>query len=221
VSLSGGVQECLSPCRRQLAPQDRPRACSLQRSELARGANPRAPEAGGYRRRRREPETSSRVLAARASRVEHQVRARCLLRVAQVSALVKPDAVKDTISRGLDAGTVAYVGRASGGDMNPSCTSARWVRQTLRIADDVYLILRERADEYVAQKPRLPSVRWSAVARQPRRRSEWNGPGSNAPTTAGGSTSGTGTTAGTQSEPPLALRSPVSPGLVRSRRTSG
>jgi len=66
--------------------------------------------------------------------------------------LLKPDAVKDTISRGLDGGTIAYVGKASDGAYEPFVYKRSLSANDVEIADDVYLIVRERADEYVAKK---------------------------------------------------------------------
>jgi hypothetical protein len=66
--------------------------------------------------------------------------------------LLKSDAVKDTISRGLDAGTVAYVGKASDGTYEPFVYKRSLGAADIEIADDVYLIARERAEEYVARK---------------------------------------------------------------------
>jgi hypothetical protein len=69
--------------------------------------------------------------------------------------LLKPDAVKDTISRGLDAGTVAYVGRASDGSYEPFVYKRSLGSADIEISDDIYLIVRERAEEYVARKSAL------------------------------------------------------------------
>jgi hypothetical protein len=66
--------------------------------------------------------------------------------------LLKPEAVKDTISRGLDAGLVAYVGKAASGDYDPFVYKRSFGPADIEIADDVYLIIRERAEEYLAKK---------------------------------------------------------------------
>lgn len=71
--------------------------------------------------------------------------------------LLKPDAVKDTISRGLDAGTVAYVGKASNGGYEPFVYKRSMASSDIEIADDVFLIVKERADEYVAKKAAPPA----------------------------------------------------------------
>jgi hypothetical protein len=73
--------------------------------------------------------------------------------------LLKPDAVKDTISRGLDAGVVAYVGKAADGSYEPFIYKRSLAAADIELADDVYLITRERAEEYLARKaaPTAPS----------------------------------------------------------------
>lgn len=73
--------------------------------------------------------------------------------------LLKPDAVRDTISRALDAGAVAYVGKAADGGYDPFVYDRSLGSDEIEIADDVYLIVRERAEQYIAQKatPRPPT----------------------------------------------------------------
>ncbi len=66
--------------------------------------------------------------------------------------LLKPDAVKDTISRGLDAGSVAYVGKAADGSYEPFVYKRSLAAADIEFAEDVYLIARERAEEYLAKK---------------------------------------------------------------------
>jgi len=78
--------------------------------------------------------------------------------------LLKPDAVRDTISRGLDAGTVAYVGKASHGRYEPFIYKRSLGSGDIEIADDVYLISRDRAEEYIA---RQAAPTQSPGARQP------------------------------------------------------
>lgn len=78
--------------------------------------------------------------------------------------LIKPDAVKDTISRGLDAGTIAYVGKGADGSYSPFVYKRSLPSTDVEIADDVYLIVRERAEEYVAGKSAPPSTRTGTSA---------------------------------------------------------
>lgn len=66
--------------------------------------------------------------------------------------LLRADAVKDTISKGLDAGIVAYVGKKAGG-YEPFVYKRSLAAADVEIAEDVFLIAKERAEEYVAGKP--------------------------------------------------------------------
>jgi hypothetical protein len=63
--------------------------------------------------------------------------------------LLRADAVRDTISRGLDAGLFAYVGKTSDGPYEPFVYRRSLPSADVEISDDVFLISRERADEYV------------------------------------------------------------------------
>lgn len=71
--------------------------------------------------------------------------------------LLKADAVKDTISKGLDAGIVAYVGKKAGG-YEPFVYKRSLAAADIEIAEDVFLIAKERAEEYVAGKPPPPPI---------------------------------------------------------------
>ena len=66
--------------------------------------------------------------------------------------LLKPEVIKDSISRGLDAGTVAYVGKAADGSYEPFIYNRSLNAADIEFADDVYLIARERAEEYLASR---------------------------------------------------------------------
>jgi hypothetical protein len=63
--------------------------------------------------------------------------------------LVKADAVRETISRGLDAGLFAYVGKTSGGEYEPFVYKRSLAGNDVEISEDVFLISRERAEEYL------------------------------------------------------------------------
>jgi hypothetical protein len=63
--------------------------------------------------------------------------------------LLKADAVRDTIARGLDAGLFAYVGKTAGGRYEPFVYKKSLAGNDVEISDDVFLITRERADEYI------------------------------------------------------------------------
>lgn len=113
--------------------------------------------------------------------------------------LLKPDAVKDTISRGLDAGTVAYVGKASGGGYEPFVYKSSLGASDIEIADDVYLISRERAEEYLAKKA-APTAEPSSTQAASGGTQPATG-GANPPPTPGGAGAGT-RAAPSKTEPP-------------------
>jgi hypothetical protein len=119
--------------------------------------------------------------------------------------LLKPDAVKETISRGLDAGTIAYVGKASDGGYDPFIYKRSLGATDIEFADDVYLIVKERAEEYVAKKAALPIDPPIGGGGTATTTTGGTGTGSGGvppivPT--GGAAPGAGGAAGGQSEPP-------------------
>lgn len=78
--------------------------------------------------------------------------------------LLKPDLIKDTISRGLDGGVIAYVGKSADGSYEPFVYKRSLGAADIEVADDVYLIMRERADEYVAKGAVPPTPIGTAIA---------------------------------------------------------
>lgn len=65
--------------------------------------------------------------------------------------LLKPDAIKETISRGLDAGAFAYVAKTSDQRYEPFIYKRSLDAVDIEISDDVYLIRSEAAEEYLAR----------------------------------------------------------------------
>ena len=63
--------------------------------------------------------------------------------------LVKADAIRETISRGLDAGLFAYIGKTAGGQYEPFVYKRSLASNDVEISEDVFLISRERAEEYL------------------------------------------------------------------------
>ena len=63
--------------------------------------------------------------------------------------LLKPEAVKDTISRGLDAGLIAYVGKTSDGRYEPFVFMRSLSAADVEISDDMFLIRKEDAENYL------------------------------------------------------------------------
>jgi hypothetical protein len=64
---------------------------------------------------------------------------------------VGADAVKDTISKGLDHGLLAYVGKASDGTYKPFLYKKSLAAAEIELSDEVFLITKEKAEEYLAK----------------------------------------------------------------------
>jgi hypothetical protein len=65
--------------------------------------------------------------------------------------LLKMDAVKDTISKGLDHGLLAYVGKASDGTYKPFFYKKSLAAAEIELSDEVFIITKETAEAYLAK----------------------------------------------------------------------
>jgi hypothetical protein len=65
--------------------------------------------------------------------------------------LLRPDAVRETISRGLDGGNFAYVTKAKSGGYDTFVHKRSLHPSEVEIAEDVFLISKERAEDHLAQ----------------------------------------------------------------------
>lgn len=65
--------------------------------------------------------------------------------------LLKQDAVKETISRGLDNGLLAYVGKATDGSYRPFVYKKPMAASDIELSEEMFIIQKDRADEYVAR----------------------------------------------------------------------
>jgi len=66
--------------------------------------------------------------------------------------LIKADSVRDTISRGLAAGLFAYVGKSVSGQYEPFVYKRSLTGTDVEISEDVFLISREHAEEYLKER---------------------------------------------------------------------
>lgn len=71
--------------------------------------------------------------------------------------LLNPDAVKETIARGVEGGLLAYVGKLPSGDYDPFVFGSGFGPQDVEISDDMFIVTRETAENYKAGKEK-PSV---------------------------------------------------------------
>jgi len=69
--------------------------------------------------------------------------------------LLNPDAVKNTIARGVESGLLAYVGKISSGEYQPLHFGGNLNAQDVEISEDMFIVSRETAESYkkLAEKP--------------------------------------------------------------------
>lgn len=70
--------------------------------------------------------------------------------------LLNPDAVKDTIARGVAGGVLAYVGKSGTGDYEPFLFGQTVDAHDIEISDDMYVISRDTAESYKKLKEKPP-----------------------------------------------------------------
>jgi hypothetical protein len=70
--------------------------------------------------------------------------------------LLDPEAVKETIARGVEGGVLAYVGKSSTGDYQPFFYGCTLNAQDVEISDDMYIITRDTAESYKKLKEKPP-----------------------------------------------------------------
>ncbi|HEX6101251.1 MAG TPA: DUF499 domain-containing protein [Thermoanaerobaculia bacterium] len=66
--------------------------------------------------------------------------------------LLRAESLKDTISKGLDAGVIAYVSKRRDGDYEPFVYKRSLLAAEVEFSDEVFLITREMAENYLASK---------------------------------------------------------------------
>ena len=81
--------------------------------------------------------------------------------------LLKAEAVKDTISRGLDAQLMAYVGKGTGGRYEPFIYKRSLPAADIEISEDVFVITAERAEAYLAEQAALQAAAGKSVGADP------------------------------------------------------
>jgi hypothetical protein len=70
----------------------------------------------------------------------------------QLPRLLNPDALKDTIAKGVIGGQLAYVGKAKDGSYEPFHWQSALSPQDVEFSDDMFLIQREVAEAYKAAR---------------------------------------------------------------------
>jgi hypothetical protein len=77
----------------------------------------------------------------------------------QFPRLLNPDAIRDTIARGVTNGLLGYVGKAGDGQYNPFCFQHNLSGLEVDISEDAFIVTKEVAEAYVkAAVPTPPKV---------------------------------------------------------------
>jgi len=72
--------------------------------------------------------------------------------------LLYPDAVKDTIARGVEGGLLGYVGKSPSDEYEPFFFGGSLSAQDVEISDEMYIITRETAESYKNLKEKPPAL---------------------------------------------------------------
>jgi len=72
--------------------------------------------------------------------------------------LLKPEAVKDTIAKGVEAGTLAIVGKLADGSYSPLIFRKSLTSADVELTDDVFIIGKDLADAYLARRTAPPTT---------------------------------------------------------------
>ena len=82
----------------------------------------------------------------------------------QFPRLTNPDVLKETISRGVGNGLLAYVGKTASGEYKPFCYNKALMTADVELSDDMFIITKEVAEAYLkdagtaADRPRRTPV---------------------------------------------------------------
>ena len=84
----------------------------------------------------------------------------------QFPRLTNPELLKETISRGVGNGLLAYVGKTASGEYKPFCYNKALMTADVELSDDMFIITKETAEAYLkgraTPQPSVPSVAPSA-----------------------------------------------------------
>jgi len=72
--------------------------------------------------------------------------------------LLNPDAVKDTIARGVEGGLLGYVGKSPADEYEPFFFGGSLSAQDVEISDEMYIITRETAESYKNLREKPPTL---------------------------------------------------------------
>jgi hypothetical protein len=75
----------------------------------------------------------------------------------QFPRLLDPESIKDTISRGVASGIIAYIGKAKNGSYKPFFFAKSLPATEIEISEDMYIITAEEAKKHI-EPPKLTSI---------------------------------------------------------------
>lgn len=85
----------------------------------------------------------------------------------QFPRLTNPDVLKETISRGVGNGLLAYVGKTASGDYRPFCFNQALMTADVEISDDVFVVAKETAEAYLKTQAVPPGSATTPTAPTP------------------------------------------------------
>src|SRR6266576_6196292 len=75
----------------------------------------------------------------------------------QFPRLTNPDVLKETISRGVGNGLLAYVGKVPSGGYKPFYFSQALMTADVELSEEMFIIMKETAEAYVKTRATLPA----------------------------------------------------------------
>jgi hypothetical protein len=91
----------------------------------------------------------------------------------QFPRLTNPDVLKETVSRGVGNGLLAYVGKTASGEYKPFCFNKALMTADVELSDDMFIVTKETAEAYLKgpqhrRRLRLWCRRLSRLEKTPR-----------------------------------------------------
>src|SRR5262249_25955451 len=74
----------------------------------------------------------------------------------QFPRLMNPDILKDTVSRGVGNGLLAYVGKSANGEYKPFYFNKALMTADVELSDDMYIVTKETAEAYLKGRTAPP-----------------------------------------------------------------
>jgi len=85
----------------------------------------------------------------------------------QFPRLTNPDLLKETISRGVGNGLLAYVGKTASGEYKPFCYNKALMTADVELSEDMFIITKEVAEAYLKGRATPPPVSPATPAIEP------------------------------------------------------